>query len=112
MVFINNSSTSIQIPKHNESIEGSLVLKITNNITGMEYEWEDLVDVSESPILYEFAFLPYNTMDEGEYSYGLFVVVNENESLIESGLLVYGDYVRETSQYESDTNKIVQFDGE
>lgn len=115
MIWIDNSTTIIEIPKHSAAEGLRYTIKLINVITKKEYTFDVDVSVSDSALLYKFdVTLP--KMDEGEYEYYLYTYViveaQEIEKLIESGLLVYGDYVREqTPSFEPEANTIVQFNG-
>lgn len=116
MIWIDNSTTIIEIPKHS-SVEGLRYdLQLVNVITKKEYTFPADVSVSDSALLYKFHVDSVDLDDEGEYEYYLYTYVvvegEEIKTLIESGLLVYGDYVRENApSFEPEANTIVQFNG-
>lgn len=117
MIWINNNSDSIQIPKHTETNGETYNLKLINDTTKKEYVFDHLYDRSDSALLYEFEFTPPALMDEGQYSYYLNGVISTEsgdvENLTESGLLIFGNYQRQTdvSEFTPETNTIIQFNG-
>lgn len=115
MIWINNSTEIIEIPKHSSATGNRYKIKLTNNITKKEYEFNVGLSVSDSALMYAFRVnLP--AMDDGEYIYELYAIkivgLEEQSTLIESGLLIYGNYQRSgVSEFEPESNTIVQYNG-
>lgn len=103
MIYINSDSKSIQIPKH-IYYEGNelMTMKLENNLTHQITEYHSLTNISMSNRMYEFE-TTFNLV-VGEYTYSLLI---DNE-VVEQGLLVFGDYKKETKAYEAKSN-IVQY---
>lgn len=105
MIYIDFNTKSIEIPKH-LFIEGAnseqFTLKLENNLTHQITEYHSLTNISMSNRMYEFE-TTFNLV-VGEYTYSLLI---DNE-VVEQGLLVFGDYKKETKAYEAKSN-IVQY---
>lgn len=116
MIWINNSTEIIEIPRHSDAEDTRYEIKLINVITKKEYTIEVGMSISDSALLYKFHVDNLPSMDEGEYEYYLSVFVTIEglieKRLIESGLLIYGDYVRSTvPEFQPESNTIVQFNG-
>ena len=116
MIWINNSTELIEIPRHSDAEGSRYEIKLINVITKKEYAVEVGTSVSDSALLYKFPTTDFPSMDEGEYEYFLSVYVTVEglveKRLIESGLLIYGDYQRDNvPEYQPESNTIVQFNG-
>lgn len=88
MIYINESSTSIQIPRHNLGVgfESGISVKISS---GKEsYILTEPIDVTIT--LENYYILPINNkpVNVGEYTYE----VLKGDEVVETGLLTYGDY--------------------
>lgn len=120
MIWINDESETIQIPRHTGIAGDSYSLTLLNETTRQSFEFPNLSNISTDALLYEFEFVVDENMDEGQYSYMLYAhtVIDDQgtevSSMIESGLLIYGDYEREedeVSEYDPEINTIIQFNG-
>lgn len=111
MIWINNSTTIIKIPRHSSLSGIGCKIKLINNITKKEYILDTHYTDSDSIFMYEFQVdLP--DMDDGEYIYELYDEEDGSLTVIESGLLIYGDYQRgEVSEFQPESNTIVQYNG-
>ena len=116
MIWINKNTTILEIPKHTSFIGERYGIKLKNVLTSNEYNFTAEMSASNSALLYKFQVGELPTMDVGEYEYELYafntIEGQEVRTKIESGLLNYGDYTRETSQYEPEANTIIQYNGE
>ena len=88
MIYINESSTSIQIPRHHLGVgfESGISVKISS---GKEsYILTEPIDVTIT--LENYYILPINNLpvNVGEYTYEVF----RGDEVVETGLLTYGDY--------------------
>lgn len=116
MIWIDNNTTILEIPKHT-SYEGERYgIKLINVLTSNEYDFVVEMSASDSALLYKFQVGEMPSMDEGEYEYQLYafntIEGQEVRTLIESGLLIFGDYQRDgVPTFESEANTIVQFNG-
>ena len=103
MIYIDFNTKSIEIPKH-LFIEGAnseqFTLKLENNLTHQITEYRSLTNVSKSNRMYEFE-TDFNLVI-GEYTYSLII----DDGVVEQGLLVFGDYKKETKAYTAKSNTI------
>ena len=116
MIWIDKSSLYIEIPRHSAALGTRYKIKFINVLTKQEYVLEVGESESDSALLYRFRIDNLTLGDEGEYEYYLSMLEDvEGEQvamLIESGLMAYGNYVREnTHTFEPQENTIVQFNG-
>ena len=116
MIWIDDSSLYIEIPRHSDALGTRYKIKFINVLTKQEYVLEVGESESDSALLYRFRIDNLALGDECEYEYYLSMLGDvEGEQvamLIESGLMAYGNYVREnTHTFEPQENTIVQFNG-
>lgn len=97
MVYIDDKSQEIVIPKHVSAI-GQFELVLENCLTHQTFTYSELENVSSSTLYYQFN-LSFS-LPIGEYNYNLRCDNND----IEIGLLTFGDYNR-TEVAEYNTNK-------
>lgn len=83
-------------------------LKLSNNLTKVEHTYDN-VSVTETKLYYDvlFDFNPIG-MDEGEYDYTLF---NDDEEVIATGILRYGNYNNEKKTVYENKKVIKQYNG-
>ena len=112
MIYIRNSSNSIQIPKHSKSISTEFKLTLRNIMNNTCVDFSMLKDRSSLDLFYIFDELDLESLVDGEYEYLLFGVdpANPQLNLLEKGLLVCGDYNISTTEYENKTLGI-QYEG-
>lgn len=105
MIFINEHSLGIVIPKHQQVIQDEFRLELVHQTTKQKFVFDNLINMSEMGKLYLFQS-DFSQLIEGTYNY---YVYRENE-LIEEGLLVYGDFESEVKEYEKE-NKTISYNG-
>lgn len=105
MIFINNNSLGIVIPKHQMVIQDIFRLELVHQTTKQKFVFDNLTNMSEMGKLYLFQS-DFSNLIEGTYNY---YVYGEQE-IIEEGLLVYGDFESENTQYEKE-NKTISYNG-
>lgn len=98
MIFINEHSLGIVIPKHQQVIQDTFRLELVHQLTKQKFVFDNLINYSEQGKLYLFES-DFSQLIDGTYSY---YVYGENE-LIEEGLLVYGDFESEVKEYQKNT---------
>lgn len=91
MVYINDTSGTITIPKHIES-SGKYTLVLTSNLSNDVTIVEDGSDISTNPLYYKFALDNLEYLNVGEYTYTLY---DADDYILETGLLTYGEFKRE-----------------
>lgn len=105
MIWIKNNDDSITIPKHEIVLGAEFILKLFHQLTGQEFVFDELENISTHSKLYVFEE-DFSDLLDGTYNYYLYT----DDELIENGLLVYGDFVSEVNQYEKN-NKTVSYEG-
>ena len=105
MIFINEHSLSIVIPKHTSIISGKFKLELVHQSTQTKFEFCDLGDLSEKSKLYLFQ-LDFSNLLDGTYNYYLYA----DDELIEEGLLVFGDFESEVKEYQKN-NSMISYNG-
>lgn len=80
---------------------------IKNGITHRNFEY-NVTDLNESSIYYTFNINLPEEMDEGEYNY---VLKDDLDKIVATGLLRVGDYKQENTQYNNNKDKkYIQYD--
>ena len=86
-----------------------MTLKLRNNLTKIEYTFENLVDELVSRLFYTFDITIPAGMDDGEYAYTLY---DERNVVKATGLLQVGDYKPQNNTYTAQTqNGYIQYNG-
>ena len=107
MVYINDTSGTINIPKHTYVDASTFTLKLSN-ISGTIILVADGSDISTNTLYYKFALGNLNNLNVGEYTYTLY---DDSEDMIETGLLTYGNYTREVIVNNTFNNERKQYNG-
>lgn len=95
MIFINENSLGIVIPKHTSTIQDAFRLELVHQMTKQKFVFDNLTNYSEQGKLYLFQS-DFSQLIDGTYSYYLYV----EDELVEEGLLVYGDFESEVEEYQ------------
>lgn len=95
MIFIENNTNSVTIPKHQTVLGAEFILKLFHQLTGQEFVFDGLENTSSHSKLYVFEE-DFSGLLDGTYNYYLYT----DDELIENGLLVYGDFISEIKEYE------------
>lgn len=105
MIYINEQSTYIAIPKH---LSGKIPYELTVKSPTLNMVLAtDVEDISEEPSYYIFTIDPSQTsLTVGEYEYSLRTEEGEE---IEVGLLTYGDYKRSDIVQTDMPTQTIQF---
>lgn len=106
MVYINEISGTITIPKHTQS-SGTYTLVLTSNMSNPVTIVEDGSNISTNSLYYTFA-LNSPKLNVGEYTYTLY---DDNNNVLETGLLVYGNFERRVIVNNTTTKEKVQYNG-
>lgn len=106
MIFLNEQSQTIKIPRHERTSGGYYALNVTRNLTGEVREFDALDNTSETALFYEFAVDNWLSA-YGEYTYEL---SEDTGKVLEIGIIRYGDFTGEISEYNGneETNKVYE----
>lgn len=86
-----------------------MTLKLRNNLTKIEYTFDNLVDELVSRLFYTFDITLPEGMDDGEYAYTLY---DDRNVVKATGLLQVGDYKPQNNTYTAQTqNGYIQYNG-
>ena len=81
-------------------------LLLKNGITHKEFEYS-VTDLNESSIYYTFNINIPDSLDDGEYTY---VLKDDGDKILATGLLRIGDFKQENTQYNNNKdNKYIQY---
>lgn len=95
MIWIKNNDDLVTIPKHQIALGTEFELRLFHQLTGQEFVFDGLENTSSHSKLYVFEE-DFSGLLDGTYNYYLYT----DDELIENGLLVYGDFINETKEYE------------
>lgn len=112
MIYIQNDTNSIQIPKHQNTISTEFDLAIFGKMKSNTEYFEKLKNDSDLDLLYEFNNLNFSRLADGEYVYFLYgLPSSETDSmqLLETGLLQKGEYKNTNKQYEGQEKPTIQY---
>lgn len=105
MIYINETSGSINIPRHTFS-EGIYKLILTSNVSNEIVLVENGENISTNDLYYKFA-INIEGLNPGEYTYKLY----SDEVVVEIGLITFGNYNISKVVYESFNPFKVQYNG-
>lgn len=91
MVYINENSGTISIPRHTFDTSDNYTLLVSSNLSDDVILVEDGGNISTNDLYYKFALSNLNYLNVGEYTYKLY----NNFKVIETGLLMYSNFNRE-----------------
>lgn len=99
MIYIENNTILIQIPKHSKPpLINLFVLKLYNATTQIETFYENIKDEGDLDLIYQFGNLDFSNLINGEYEYSLY---DSENNLLETGIIQVGNYKKEHKQYET-----------
>ena len=101
MIWINENSLGIVIPKHQQVIQDTFRLELVHQMTKQKFVFDNLTNYSEQGKLYLFES-DFSQLIDGTYSYYLYV----EDELVEEGLLVFGDFENEVIDYKKNNTTI------
>lgn len=107
MIYINELSGTINIPKHTSNEYDVFTLKITSNISDEVILVENGENISTNSLYYKLTLDNLDKVNVGEYTYYLM----SNNQTLEKGLLVFGDYHRVVTVNNTFNNRKKQYNG-
>lgn len=109
MIYINETSGTINIPRHTYDTIGNYSLIVTSNLSNDVTIVENGENISTNSLYYKFTLDNLNLLNVGEYTYNLY---DDNSSVvIETGLLMYGNFKREVIVNNTFNKDKVQYNG-
>lgn len=99
MLYIDNSTQELLFPKYLET-SGNYELRLKNNTTNQSFVFTGLIDKGSRKFFY--VFQKSLDLPVGEYTFSLI----NNEKVIVTGLLTFGDYSAPKQEYNSNKTYI------
>ena len=108
MVYINDLSGTITIPKQTETT-GTYTLVLTSNLSDDVVLVENAGNISTNGLYYKFTLGSLSKLNVGEYTYSLYD--NTLESVVEVGLLTFGTFKRQVIVNNTFNKEKIQYNG-
>lgn len=109
MVYINDTSGTITIPKHTDVLsESGYTLILTSNLSNDIVLVDGGGDISTNGLYYKFALHNLDNLNVGEYTYTLY---DDSENAVEVGLLTYGTFKRQIIVNNTFDREKIQYNG-
>lgn len=105
MIYLDIDSEAITIPRHTFNADIELTLHMSSNLS--DEIVMNVTNTSTNSLYYSFPLADTERFNVGEYTYKL---KNDRAVVLESGLITFGDYNRETRSNNTTINKI-QYNG-
>ena len=107
MVYINETSGTVSLPRHTQDVSSAYTLVLSSNLSNSVRLVDNGSNISTNPLYYKFAFNNQN-LNVGEYTYNL---TGTDNSILETGLLTYGAYNREVIVNNTTNKQKIQYNG-
>lgn len=107
MIYINDTSGTITIPKHIAVYSSGYTVVLSSNLSNEVAIVENGSDISTNPLYYKFA-LDSLDLNIGEYTYKLY---GDSDNVLEIGLLTYGEFEREVIVNNQTVKQKIQYNG-
>lgn len=107
MVYINDTSGTITIPKHTETT-GTYNLILTSNLSDEVVLVENGGDISTNSLYYKFTLGNLSNLNVGEYTYTLYDALG---NAVEQGLLTFGTFKRQIIVNNTFDKEKIQYNG-
>ena len=107
MVYINDASGTITIPKHTNTT-GTYTMILTSNLSDDVVLVENGGDISTNSLYYKFALNNLSGLNVGEYTYKL---LDGSEIVVEEGLLMFGTFKRQVIVNNTFNKEKIQYNG-
>lgn len=107
MIYINETSGTITIPRHNFKGDGSYTLRLSSHLSNDVVLIENGGNISTNNLYYKFTLGDLSNLNVGEYTYKLW----SNSEIIETGLLVFGNFDRKVIVNNTFNKQKIQYKG-
>lgn len=106
MIYINENTTVVQIPKVAPSAQANLCF--THQLTGRTIKIENPVDLAPDNAYYAIDLTEYiSDFLVGQYDY---VITGVNGEILASGIAQFGEYVPEIKTYQTPESEIKTYE--
>ena len=111
MIYINEYSGAVSVSRHNsKDVSAYFRMVLTSNMCNDIILVNDGNDISTNPLYYKFPLNDLSNLYVGEYTYKLYGSDNP-ETVLETGLLVFGNYERKVVVNNSFEKEKIQYNG-
>lgn len=108
MVYINENSGTISIPRHTyNSIPSGYTLMVMSNVSDTVTLVENEDNISTNTLYYKFPLSNLNLLNVGEYTYKLY----GDTRILEEGLLMFGNFNRTVIVNNTFNKEKIQYNG-
>ena len=107
MIYINETSGTISIPRHNPIGDGSYTLSLSSHLSNDVVLVENSGNISTNSLYYKFTLGDLSNLNVGEYTYKLW----NGSEIIETGLLVFGNFDRTVIVNNTFNKQKIQYNG-
>lgn len=107
MIYINELSSVISIPKHSVTYSDRFTVVLSSHLTNEFIIVNDEENISTNFLYYKFPITQLE-IPVGEYTYK---VISPSSEVVETGLLVYGNYQRGDVVSNTFSKQIIQYEG-
>lgn len=108
MVYINENSGTINIPRHTfTTTDNSYTLLVSSNLSDDVILVENGGNISTNNLYHKFTLDNLESLNVGEYTYKVY---NDSE-LIETGLLMFGKFDRQVIVNNTFNKQKIQYNG-
>ena len=107
MVYINNQSGTISIPKHAEEFSDNYTMVLSSNISDDVTIVRNGINISTNNLYYKFALDNLSYLNVGEYTYTLY----GDSVILEQGLLMYGNFDKSIVANDTFNKQKIQYNG-
>lgn len=108
MVYINDTSGTITIPKHTVTT-GDYTLTVTSNLSDDVVLVDGGSNISTNSLYYKFTLSNLSNLNVGEYTYKLYD--NTIKDIVEEGLLTFGTFERQIIVNNTFNKEKIQYNG-
>ena len=107
MIYINETSGTISIPRHNTIGDGVYTLCLSSHLSNDVVLVENGGNISTNNLYYKFTLGDLSNLNVGEYTYNLW----NGSEIIETGLLVFGNFDRTVIVNNTFNKQKIQYNG-
>lgn len=107
MVYINENSGTINIPRHTFNTTDSYTLLLSSNLSNDVILVENGGNISTNNLYYKFALDNLESLNIGEYTYKLY----NDSNLVETGLLMFGSFNKQVIVNNTFNKQKIQYNG-
>lgn len=107
MVYINENSGTVSIPRHTYNTTSGYTLVVMSNVSNTVTLVENEDNISTNSLYYKFPLSNLDNLNVGEYTYKLYC----EEDILESGLLMFGNFDRTVIVNNTFNKEKIQYNG-